>query len=97
MQSGWDWPQKLWVLWEGSHRCQDRHCYSRGALQSPIHPIQGTGLSCCALPALGTLSTAGWLWGMSSALLGRDPAETLHPQPLGHHGHLGVGSSSLPC
>lgn len=30
-------------------------------LQSPIRPIQGTGLSCCALPALGTLSTAGWL------------------------------------
>lgn len=77
-----DWPQRLWVLGKAVPDARTGlHWDSKGALQSPIHPTQGTGLSCCVLPALGTLSMAGWLWGLSSALRGRDAAESqlLHP------------------
>lgn len=34
------------------------HWYSKDALWSPTNPIQGTGLSCCALPAQETLRVA---------------------------------------
>lgn len=93
-QGRWDWPQSSVSCGKAVTDARTGlHCYCN-ALQSPIHPIQGTGLSCCALPALGTLSVAGWLCGLSSALGGRDPAEMqiLHPAAPGAWGApLGVG------
>lgn len=62
------------------------HCYSIGALRSPIHPIQGTGLSCCAL---GTLSMAG---GAGLCTRGTGPCRDTAPAS---HSSWGIVGTSL--
>lgn len=49
MQGRWDWPRRLWVLWEGSHGCQDTPAllfHRCPAEPHPSHPGHWAELLC---------------------------------------------------
>lgn len=94
MQGRWDWPQRLWVLWEGSHGCQDTPAllfHRCPAEPHPSHPGHWAELLC---PGDTQHGWGGWALHSWDRTLQRH--SSCIPQLLGHCGHLSVWAAP-PC